>query len=105
MLKQKQFISINNVHAISIIILFRSIDVMVKLISIDAGGLEFHSRAGLIGHSAPNDSSLLRRIFGAVLAIKYLGVSVWNSVPVDIRKCYSRSFKKKKIKKLLTEGY
>ena len=37
-------------------------------------------------------------------SIKYLGVSVWNSIPLDIRKCYSRSFKKR-FKKLLTEGF
>ena len=37
-------------------------------------------------------------------SIKYLGVSVWNAIPVDIRECYSRRFKRK-FKNLIIEGY
>ena len=37
-------------------------------------------------------------------SIKYLGVSVWNAIPVDTRKCYSRRFKRK-FKNLIIEGY
>ena len=37
-------------------------------------------------------------------SIKYLEVSVWSAIPVDIRKCYSRKFKRK-FKKLKIKGY